>query len=307
MIRFIFRRLFFLILTAVLIVFFVHLGMRMAANSTSVAPNFDLGSQAAAAWSETRAYLRLVPTGSLGIVNQNGNLLSVRSLVLQSYVNSMGLLLSALAAAALLGGIVGALLALTRLRHLTTPVLTLTVLGISTPSFFAALLLQQGEIFFLNKTGFRLVRVVGFGWSFEYMLLPLLVLMARPLAYLTRTVYLNLRRVMGEDYIRTARSKGLSFAQIINAHVVRNAAVPVLTALGVSLRFSLGSLPIVEIFFGWPGLGQTLLAAVNARQTVLAVTLALALGLTILGTNLLLDIIYRLLDPRLRVEHEASG
>lgn len=307
MIRFIFRRLFFLILTAVLIVFFVHLGMRMAANSTSAVPNFDLSSQAATAWSQTRAYLRLVPTGSFGVINQNGNLLSVRSLVLRSYLNSMGLLLSALAAAALLGGIVGALLALTRLRRLTTPVLTLTVLGVSTPSFFAALLLQQGEIFFLRETGFRLVRVAGFGWSFEYMLLPLLVLMARPLAYLTRAVYLNLRRVMGEDYIRTARSKGLSFAKIVNAHAVRNVAVPVLTALGVSLRFSLGSLPIVEIFFGWPGLGQTLLAAVDARQTVLAVTLALALGLTILGTNLLLDIIYRLIDPRLRVEHEASG
>jgi len=306
MIRFLLRRSAFLVLSVLLIIFFVHMGMRMAANSSAVVPSFDLSSQTKIAWAESRSFLRLLSTGQLGVVSQSGALIPVRSLVLQAYVNSMGLLLTALTIAALLGGFLGGLLALTRLRRLTTPVLTFTVLGISTPSFFAALLLQQGEIFFLNKTGIRLVRVVGFGWSFEYMLLPLLVLIARPLAYLTRAAYLNLRWVMGEDFVRTARSKGLSSLRVINVHALRNVAVPVLTALGVSLRFSLGSLPIVEIFFGWPGLGRALLGAVNEHQTVLAVSLSLALGLTILGTNLLLDIMYRLIDPRLRVENEAT-
>jgi ABC-type dipeptide/oligopeptide/nickel transport system permease component len=78
--------------------------------------------------------------------------------------------------------------------------------------------------------------------------------------------------------------------------------VSILTALGVSLRFSLGSLPVVEYFFGWPGLGATLLTAIRARQVNLVITLALALGLTFMFVNLLLDLAYRMLDPRLRIE-----
>ena len=307
MIRFLIRRIVFLALTAAVIVFFVELGMLMAGNSSASVPSFDLDSNAAAAWDNTRAYLQQLSQGDLGLVEQGTILVPTVEVLRQAYVNSMGLLLAALAGAMLIGGTLGALLVLTRLGRITMPVLTLTVLGISTPSFFAALLLQQGEILYLAETGKRLVSIAGFGWDLEHMLLPLLVLMARPLAYLTRAVYLNLRRVMEADFVRTARAKGLSLGRTVNVHVLRNAAVPVLTALGVSLRFSLGSLPVVELFFGWPGLGNALLQAVNSRQAVLAVTLALALGMTILVTNLLLDIIYRLIDPRLRGEHEADA
>jgi len=307
MIRFLIRRLVFLALTAVVIVFFVELGMLMAGNSSASVPSFDLDANAAAAWQNTRAYLQQLSRGDLGMVEQGTILVPTVEILRQAYVNSMGLLLAALAGAMLIGGTLGALLVLTRLGRITMPVLTLTVLGISTPSFFAALLLQQGEILYLAETGKRLVSIAGFGWDLEHMLLPLLVLMARPLAYLTRAVYLNLRRVMEADFVRTARAKGLSLRRTVNVHVLRNAAVPVLTALGVSLRFSLGSLPVVELFFGWPGLGDALLQAVNNRQAVLAVTLALALGLTILVTNLLLDVIYRLIDPRLRGEHETGA
>ena len=105
---------------------------------------------------------------------------------------------------------------------------------------------------------------------------------------------------MEEDYIRTAFAKGLSFRRTVNVHALRNIAVPVLTALGVSLRFSLSTLPVVEFFFAWPGMGLRLLEAMNARRTTVVVTLACALGLTFLLTNLLLDVVYRLVDPRMR-------
>lgn len=307
MTRFIIRRIVFLLLTALLIIFFVQLGMLMARNSSAPTPNFDLDSQAAMAWDNTRSYLGQLITGQLGQVEQGSAFVPTVLILRQAYINSLGLLVAALTVAVLIGGSLGALLVLTRLGRVTLPVLTLTILGISTPSFFAALLLQQGEISYLAKTGRRLVSVSGFGWDLDHMLLPLLVLMARPLAYLTRAVYLNLRQVMGEDYVRTARAKGLSLRRTVNVHVLRNTAVPILTALGVSLRFSLGSLPVIELFFAWPGLGEALLQALNAQQTGLAVTLALALGMTILVTNLLLDVIYRLIDPRLRGEHEVVG
>jgi peptide/nickel transport system permease protein len=77
-------------------------------------------------------------------------------------------------------------------------------------------------------------------------------------------------------------------------------SVPVLTAIGVSLRFSLGALPVVEFFFAWPGMGRRLLEAIDARQDAVVIALASMLGLTLLLANLLLDVAYRILDPRVR-------
>jgi ABC-type dipeptide/oligopeptide/nickel transport system permease component len=105
---------------------------------------------------------------------------------------------------------------------------------------------------------------------------------------------------MQKDYIRTAYAKGLLRRRVVNVHAMRNLAVPVLTAVGVSLRFSLGSLPVVELFFNWPGLGFQLIQAIDARQTALVTSLALQMGLTFLLANLALDLLYRVIDPRLR-------
>jgi peptide/nickel transport system permease protein len=224
----------------------------------------------------------------------------VKDILVEAYVNSMGLLLVALGGAALVGFGIGSIAALTKRRILVLPLLTLTILGISTPSFFAGLLLQVGELRYLAVFGRRLVSMAGFGWDFEHMLMPVLVLAARPVAYLTRAAFLSLTRVMEEDYVRTAFSKGLSLRQTVSRHALRNMAVSVMTALGVSVRFSLSTLPVVELFFAWPGMGRRLLEAINARQTSLVIALALALGLTILVVNLLLEIAYRVVDPRLR-------
>jgi len=106
--------------------------------------------------------------------------------------------------------------------------------------------------------------------------------------------------VMDQDYIRTAHAKGLSFRRTIYVHAIRNAAVPVLTAVGVSLRFALSTLPIVELFFAWPGLGRYLLQAIDTRQSAAVAALASALGLTFLVVNLVLDVAYRFIDPRMR-------
>ena len=214
----------------------------------------------------------------------------------------MGLLLVALALAALLGLSIGTMAALTKRQWIVPLLLLLTILGISTPSFFAGLLLQQGEIRYLATFGKQLVKMSGFGWDYQHMLMPVLVLMARPLAYLTRSTFISLSHVMGENYIRTAHSKGLIQRTVVNVHAMRNIAVPVLTAVGVSLRFSLSTLPIVEFFFAWPGIGMRLLDAISTRQTDVVVTLALALGLTFLLINLALDVAYRYIDPRLREE-----
>jgi peptide/nickel transport system permease protein len=212
----------------------------------------------------------------------------------------MGLLLVALAAAGLIGLLIGGIAALSKKKRAVLLLLLLTILGVSTPSFFAGLLLRVGEIRFLHTFGRRLVLMGGFGWDFQHMLMPVLVLTARPLAYLTRASFLSLVRIMQEGFIRTAVSKGLGQPRTVMVHALRNIAVPTLTALGVSIRFSLSTLPVVELFFGWPGMGLELLEAINNRRTTMVVALGCALGLTFLTVNLLLDIAYRIIDPRIR-------
>lgn len=300
MIRFLTRRITFIALVCLLIIFFVHMGIAMARNSDLAAPNFNLISFGRAAWEDTTEYIGNALSGDFGSVPTDTGPTPITDFAGRAYRNSMGLMLVALVVAAGLGLALGSFAALTRYKRLVLPLLTLTLLGVSTPSFFAGVVLQLGELKYLQVFGRRLVSVAGFGWDLDHMLLPVLVLLARPLAYLTRATYLGLKKIMEEDFIRTAYAKGVGQRRVVNVHAFRNLAIPVLTAVGVSLRFSLSTLPIAEIFFAWPGMGQELVRAIYGRQPELVTTLALALGLTFLLANLLLDILFRFIDPRTR-------
>ncbi|NIM93985.1 MAG: ABC transporter permease subunit [Anaerolineales bacterium] len=300
MLQFLSRRISFIAFVCLLILFFTHFGMSMVRNSELSEPNFDVVEIGQAAWQGTRTFIEQAVNGELGTVRVDYGTVSINEILWQAYRNSMGLLLIALVVASVAGLVTGIIAAVTKNRKLVLPLLSLTLIGISVPAFFAALLLQVSEIYYYRTFGRRLVLLAGYGWDFKHLLLPVLVLAARPLAYITRAAYLSLDRIMEEDFIRTAFSKGLTLTRTVNVHGLRNIVIPILTAIGVSLRFSLGILPIVEIFFQWPGMGYYLLGAINARQTRLVVVLALALGLTFLVANLLLDLTYRLVDPRLR-------
>jgi peptide/nickel transport system permease protein len=301
--RFVLRRLVFIVTVCVAIVFFSIFGLRMSVNSVATRPRYDVVGTARYAAQDTVRYLRRASQGDLGQTSQgNGarqQAVPVTTVVRETYGKSMGLLGFSLLVAACFGLIAGVVAAVRRRSPLAILTLTLTLLGISTPSFFAALLLQVGEIQWLRVFGFRLVPVGGFGWD-AHIILPALVLAARPLAQLARVTYMSLSETLEQDYVRTAAAKGLSKLQILHGHALRNAAVPILTAVGVSLRFSLGSLPVVEYYFNWPGLGAALLDGIRGRDTQLVVSLALALGLTFMLINLVLDVVYRLIDPRLR-------
>ncbi len=300
MLRFIAQRALFIAAVSLFIVYATSLGMRMARNSDVQEPDFDVVRYSKLAWNDTKFFLGGALKGDFGLTQTDSGVVSVGKVLREAYRNSMGLLLIALAGATLFGVYFGNVAAMTRRPSVSLSFLTITTIGISAPSFFAALLLQQGVIRYTASSGNRILSVAGFGWDFDHMLLPILVLSARPLAYITRASFLAFKNVLHQDFIRTAHAKGLRNSQTIWIHALKNTAVPVLTAVGVSLRFSLSTLPVVEFFFGWPGMGTQLLDAINARQTTIVVTLALALGLTFQLINLLLDISYRLIDPRLR-------
>lgn len=305
MLRLVGRRLLFIAVVTLVIIFFINLGMRMTRNSDTLEPNYDVLQQAILAWADTRSYLSNAIQGDLGVMRTQNNRVEMKTLLVEAYVNSMGLLLVALLLAVLVGIPLGVIAALTKQGRWVSALMGITIVGIAVPTFFAALLWRQAEIFYVYLGGRPLVSVAGFGWDYQHMALPVLVLAARPLAYLTRASFLGFQRTMGEDYIRTAYAKGIGQLGTVIRHATPNVAVAVLTAIGVSLRFAMGALPIVEFFFVWPGIGLRLLEAINSRQTAVVITLAVALGLTFLLLNTLLDLSYRFIDPRLREEMNA--
>lgn len=304
MTRFVLRRLQTILVISLAIIFFCALGLRLMRQ----APGRTIPTVLSQAAGDTGSFLRNLAAGRLGVtyrtVGRRSVATAVTSIVADTYVKSMGLLLISLLFAAALGVGLGTLAAYWEGSPLSLALLTSTLLGVSLPTFFSALLLQVIEIRLYQRTGVRLVPVGGFGWD-AHVVLPALVLAARPLAQVARITYASLSEAAHQDYVRTARAKGLPSRQVWGSHVMPNAAVPILTALGVSLRFSLGSLPVVEYFFAWPGLGAALLTAIRAQRFTLVATLALALGLTFMLINLLLELAYRAVDPRLRVTSEA--
>ena len=305
MLRFITRRIGFTLFVLITIVYFAYLGMGLVPNSEVETPSFNIILPAKTAWAQTRAFYAGILADDWGTIDVAGNPLPIKEVVITAYINSMGLLLLSIGIATIIGIGLGVRAATRRYTHSPTLMLTATLLGISVPSFFVALLLQQGAIRYQQQFGKRLVSVAGFGWDWQHMLLPILVLLARPIAYLTRTTFIALSNVLDQDYIRTAKAKGLRRRRVIIRHAFRNLAIPLLTAIGVSLRFSLGTLPIVEYFFGWHGLGLRALEGINNRQPDLVAGIAFAFGLTILLINLLLDFSFQYIDPRLREKTET--
>lgn len=288
-------RLLNIIATLLAIIFLSYLGLSMARG-------MPFGEAFQNAFPLTLSYVGQLLQGDLG-VSQRGIVVSrplpIAEILPAMVVNSLGLLGAALLLAVLLGVPMGVWSATRKRQNLSLGVLLISIIGISVPSFFGIVLLQMAAIQYTRTFGSPLVPVGGFGWD-KHLILPMIVLAARPLAQITRVTFISFKETLGQDYVRTAHSKGLYPAMIMVRHVFKNTAVPILTVIGLALRFSLSSLPVVETFFGWPGLGSNLLNALQAGDSDLALILLLCLGLIFIIINLLLEIGYRLIDPRLR-------
>ncbi len=221
-------------------------------------------------------------------------------LVADLFTKSAGLLLISLILATAIGGSLGLAAALFRKRNLTPLIILTSILGVSTPSFLLAMLFWVINVsifrwFNLETTPFP---PTGFGWD-KHLILPALVLAARPIAQIMQVTQLSVSDALSQDYIRAAKAKGVSERLILWEHILPNITIPILTTLGTSLRFSLASLPIVESFFLWPGLGLGILQAIELDMPYLITDLVVALGFMFLLLNTLLDFAYPLLDPRL--------
>ena len=166
--------------------------------------------------------------------------------------------------------------------------------GMSLPSFVVAVLLIRWL-----ALGWHAVPVSGWGEPRHYVL-PVLVLLVQPLAYITRVTRAGVLRVLPEDYVRTARSKGLSPWRVLSRHVLPNAAISVLTIVGLAFSYALTGAFVVETIFRIPGLGQAAIGALFSRDYPMVQAVGLLYAAVFIGINFLVDLGYAVLDPRIR-------
>lgn len=203
---------------------------------------------------------------------------------------------------ATIGGILwGGLTAIYRNRLPDTIIMFLVVLGISVPSFVFAGLSQFLIVNLNQATGRSILPVAGWG-GFEYMLIPSLVLGLSTMAYLTRLMRSSMLEITNSDFVRTAKSKGLSTQRIFVFHQLRNAILPVITVLGPSIAIITTGSFVVEIVFAIPGLGRYFVQAVAQLDYTVIMGTTVFFGAFLVLMVILVDIIYGFIDPRIRVQ-----
>jgi peptide/nickel transport system permease protein len=170
--------------------------------------------------------------------------------------------------------------------------------GLSFPNFALGPLLI---LVFSIQLGWLPVSGSGSGWGFvTHLVLPAVTLGLGLAAVLTRMVRTAMLEELGQDYIRTAQSKGLSENAVVYRHALRNALVPVLTVVGLQFGSLLAGAIVTETIFSLPGLGRLTLSAISNRDYALVQGCILAIGLTYVLVNLVTDVLYRVANPRLR-------
>ena len=162
------------------------------------------------------------------------------------------------------------------------------------PSFLLATLL----IYFVSL---KLGLLPTSGWSsWQHKILPAIALGFAPMALFARLVRGTMLETLQQDYVRTARAKGLRYRRVVSLHVLRNSLIPVITAAGPLLGFIITGSFVIELIFNIPGIGQYFVTAINARDYSVVMGLTVLLSVIIILANLVVDILYGILDPRTR-------
>ena len=265
-------------------------------------------------------YIGKVLKGDLGksIITQEPVLSEFAAL----FPATIELALCAIIFALLIGIPAGILAAVKRNSFLDHGVMGVSLAGYSMPIFWWGLLLillfsvkldltpVSGRIaveyFIEPTTGFLLIDSLlseykGAFWSaLTHLILPTIVLGTNPLAVIARMTRSAMLEVMGEDYIRTARAKGLTSLRVVAVHALRNALIPVVTVIGLQVGVLFTGAILTETIFSWPGVGKWLIEAIARRDYPVLQGGMLLLGVIVMAVNLLVDITYGIINPRIR-------
>ncbi|WP_179333279.1 ABC transporter permease [Winogradskyella costae] len=234
----------------------------------------------------------------------------VSHIIGETIPNTFVLAISAIIIAIALGIIFGIISALHKDTWIDKAIQILSTFGMSVPSFFSAILFAWLFGFVLHKytnlemTG-SLYELDDFGEKmniqWKNLILPAIVLGIRPLAVVIQLMRNSLLEVLNQDYIRTARAKGLSEFQVIKNHAVKNALNPVVTAISGWFASMLAGAVFVEYIFGWNGLGKEIVNALNTLDLPVIMGAVLVIAIIFITINIFVDIIYAWLDPRVKL------
>jgi peptide/nickel transport system permease protein len=229
-----------------------------------------------------------------------GEVRSIRSqrLVVQQYLSlfpeTLKLALSALVLAASLGIALGVLAAVNQHRWLDSFSMVLSFVGVSVPNFWLSLVLMwflAQKLQWLPATG---------GGSFKHLIMPALVLAVQQTALIARLVRAHMVEVLQEDYVKTARAKGLRERSVVLGHALRNALIPTITLLGLNFGYLLSGAVIVETVFARPGTGRLIVDGIMAKDFPLVQGAVMLTAAIYLLVNLLTDVSYAVIDPRIK-------
>jgi peptide/nickel transport system permease protein len=238
--------------------------------------------------------------GDLGVSFRSGA--PVTGLILGRLPATLTLAFASLVVALLIAiplGIISAVRSGSKLDHAAT---VFSQFGISIPDFWMGImfiLLFSLTLGWLPPSGYTPITEDPLDW-FARLLMPAVTVGVVSGSVLTRFVRSSMLEALSQDYTRTARSKGLAERVIVSRHVLKNALIPVVTIAGLQLASLLGGVIIVEVVFSWPGLGQLALLAVQRRDYPVLQGAVLVMAITFLLINLVVDLMYAWLDPRIK-------
>ncbi|TRD23299.1 ABC transporter permease subunit [Palleronia caenipelagi] len=235
---------------------------------------------------------------------------------------TLELSLCAIIIATAIGIPAGVIAAVNRGKFFDRALMSTALIGYSMPIFWWALLLiivfsgnlgwtpVSGRIgllyFFDTPTGFMLIDSAmsgqdgAFGSAVRHLILPSIVLATVPLAVIARQTRSAMLEVLSEDYIRTAKAKGLSTARVNGVHALRNALIPVITVIGLSVGTLLAGAILTETIFSWPGIGKWMVDSISRRDYPVVQGGLLLIAVIVMIVNLIVDILYGLINPKIR-------
>jgi peptide/nickel transport system permease protein len=265
-------------------------------------------------------FIRGALTGDLGdslVVGQ-----PVTTVLLERFPATLELTLAALFLAIAIGVPVGVIAAVRQYSLLDKITSVLALTGVSMPVFWLALVLVVvftvqidllpfpgrvgGDVSFTSYTGLYLLDTLitlnfpAFWDVLRHLILPAIALSTIPMAVITRMTRSSMLEVMNEDFVRTARAKGVVPYRVVFRHALRNAMLPTITVIGLQFGLLMGGAILTELIFGWPGVGQIAIESVNRRDYAMIQGVVLYGAALFVLVNLLVDILYAVLDPRVR-------
>ena len=224
----------------------------------------------------------------------------VAALIIEKFPNTMMLAITAMFFAILIGLTAGIMSSVRPGSFMDRGIMVLALAGISAPVFWVGLILVL-----VVGVMLQWLPPTGFG-GIEYLILPALTLGLRSAAYLARLTRATMLDVLSHDYIRTARSKGLPEWKVFIKHAFPNTLIPVITVIGTDFGSYLSGAVLTESIFGWPGIGRLALEAIMKRDFPVIQGTVLFMAIMFVLMNVLVDLLYGVVDPRIRLERSGK-